>query len=430
MHFVYPCFRRAKPALDWARLPCQAFSLKSGELAFSIATSIYLPLLKNPEHASQPVNILQISKFSFLKCFGGIEQAVKNIVLDTSKRGCCHTILVTDTVSDIQEDNLGYATLVRFPTTFTISSCPVSIPLLKHFKDYVAKADIIHYHSPWPFSELLHIMGKVKKPSLVTYHSDIIKQMILKQFYNPFMQRFLSSLDKIVATSQNYLYSSTSLRDFKKKSLVIPLGIDEKNYPHATEEKLLYWKNRFNHKFILFIGVLRYYKGLPTLLNALKNSDISLVIIGTGHKEKELKKQATLLHLKNIHFLGAIRDEDKIALLQLCRAVVLPSHLRSEALGLALIEGLLFGKPLISTDIGTGTSFVNQHGVTGFVVPPEDPRALKESMLRLLNEDETAERMGQQSRKRYEQLFTSEKTGNAYYDLYQAINKGPPHEKK
>src|SRR3989338_3529743 len=358
MHFVYPCFRRAKPALDWARLPCQAFSLKSGELAFSIATSIYLPLLKNPEHASQPVNILQISKFSFLKCFGGIEQAVKNIVLDTSKRGCRHTILVTDTVSDIQEDNLGYATLVRFPTTFTISSCPVSIPLLKHFKDYVAKTDIIHYHSPWPFSELLHIMGKVKKPSLVTYHSDIIKQMILKQFYNPFMQRFLSSLDKIVATSQNYLYSSTSLRDFKKKSLVIPLGIDEKNYPHATEEKLLYWKNRFNHKFILFIGVLRYYKGLPTLLNALKNSDISLVIIGTG------------------------------------------------------------------------PSFVSQPGVTGFVVPPEDPRALKESMLRLLNEDESAERMGQQSRKRYEQLFTSEKTGNAYYDLYQAINKGPPHEKK
>ena len=79
-------------------------------------------------------------------------------------------------------------------------------------------------------------------------------------------------------------------------------------------------------------------------------------------------------------FLGAIPDEDKVALLTLCYGVVFPSHLRAEAFGVSLLEGAMFGKPMISSEIGTGTSHVNVGGVTGLVVPPGDSAALRAAL--------------------------------------------------
>ena len=70
-------------------------------------------------------------------------------------------------------------------------------------------------------------------------------------------------------------------------------------------------------------------------------------------------------------------DDDKIALLTLCHALTFPSHLRSEAFGISLLEAAMFGKAMISTEIGTGTSYVNVDGETGLVVPASDPGALQ-----------------------------------------------------
>ena len=61
-----------------------------------------------------------------------------------------------------------------------------------------------------------------------------------------------------------------------------------------------------------------------------------------------------------------------MALLALSYAILFPSHLRSEAFGISLLEGAMFGKPLISSEIGTGTTYINIDGKTGVVVPPSD----------------------------------------------------------
>ena len=65
---------------------------------------------------------------------------------------------------------------------------------------------------------------------------------------------------------------------------------------------------------------------------------------------------------------------------ELCFAVLFPSHLRSEAFGISLLEGAMYGKPLISSEIGTGTTYINIDKETGLVVPPSDPIALREAM--------------------------------------------------
>jgi rhamnosyl/mannosyltransferase len=120
-------------------------------------------------------------------------------------------------------------------------------------------------------------------------------------------------------------------------------------------------------------------------------------------------------------FAGQISDEEKVALLKRCRALVLSSHLRSEAYGMVLVEASIFGRPLVSCEIGTGTSYVNAHEESGLVVPPEDPVALAGALNALLNDANLAESLGRGARARYERLFSGPALGRAYADLFREV---------
>ncbi|GHU15199.1 hypothetical protein FACS189441_6510 [Betaproteobacteria bacterium] len=173
--------------------------------------------------------------------------------------------------------------------------------------------------------------------------------------------------------------------------------------------------------FFLFIGVLRYYKGLYTLIRAAQSVNVPIVIAGSGPEEQALHRFCDELGIQNVHFASQVTDAEKIALLKNCHTFVLPSHLRSEAFGMVLVEAAMLGKPLISCEIGTGTSFVNQDKETGFVIPPEDPSALAQSMNALLDNAALTERFGKAARARYEQYFSGPALGQAYYDLYHQV---------
>jgi rhamnosyl/mannosyltransferase len=167
--------------------------------------------------------------------------------------------------------------------------------------------------------------------------------------------------------------------------------------------------------------VLRYYKGLHILLDAVEKLDYPVVIVGAGPIEQELKEHAARLGLKHVQFVGALDDADKVALLKLCYAVAFPSHLRSEAFGISLLEGAMFGKPMISSEIGTGTTYINIDGQTGLVVPPSDPQALGQAMRTLWDNPQLAAQMGRRAAERYQALFTSEQMAASYTALYQEL---------
>jgi glycosyltransferase involved in cell wall biosynthesis len=167
--------------------------------------------------------------------------------------------------------------------------------------------------------------------------------------------------------------------------------------------------------------VLRYYKGLHILLDAVAGSDYPVVIVGAGPIEEELKAHAARLGLKHVMFVGKLDDADKVALLTLCYAVAFPSHLRSEAFGISLLEGAMYGKPMISSEIGTGTSYINIHDETGLVVPPSDPQAFGAAMRTLWDNPALAQAMGKRAEERYQQLFTAERMASSYLALYQEL---------
>jgi glycosyltransferase involved in cell wall biosynthesis len=314
--------------------------------------------------------------------------------------------------------------LHRARRDFEIASTGFSASVLPRFRRLAAAADIVHYHFPWPFMDAAHMLLARGKPSVVTYHSDIVRQKSWLRLYAPLGHRFLSSVDRIVATSPQYRETSPVLRRHAQKVSVIPIGLDPAGLPVPTPRSLDEWRGRIGEGFFLFIGVLRYYKGLDFLIEAARQTGLPTVIVGSGPEEARLKAQAAAV--PGIRFLGHLAEEDKAAVLSLCGALVLPSHLRAEAFGIALLEGALHGKPLISCEIGTGTSSVNQAGRTGLVVPPADPEKLADAMRQLRREPAEAHIMGEHARRRALEIFNAHRMAQSYLDLYRDLLASRP----
>lgn len=352
---------------------------------------------------------------------GGLEETIRQICLNTQTHGVTSRIfaLSKDPTPNIVHRPEG--TVYRAKQHAELASCGVSLSALKQFRDLVAESDIVHYHFPWPFADFLHFAAPVKKPTILTYHSDIVRQKFLGGVYKPLQNRFLKSVDQIVCTSPNYFATSSVLTQFEEKVDIVPIGLTPESYPAADETVQASTEAKYGRDFFLFVGVLRYYKGLHILLDAIKNAPYRVIIAGSGPTEAELAKQAAALALDNVIFAGQVTDEEKLALFDLSRGIVFPSYLRSEAFGVTLLEGAMRGKPLISTEVGSGTSHVNIDGDTGLVVAPGSAKALRTAMDQLYFRPDMAKLMGTRAKKRFENLFTGKLMGRRYYELYSQL---------
>jgi glycosyltransferase involved in cell wall biosynthesis len=367
------------------------------------------------------VRVLHVYRTYYPDSQGGLEEVIRQICLNTRRHGVESRVLSLTATRDAPVVERPEARVYRAYRSFEIASCGVSVGAFSMFRELVQWADVVHYHFPWPFSDLLHFSAPRRASTLVTYHSDIVRQRVLGALYGPLMHGFMRSVDRIVCTSPNYFATSKVLSRYAEKVEVVPIGLNEHSQPQPDLEEIKEARQRYGTHFFLFVGVLRYYKGLHILLDAVQGAPYKVLIVGSGPIEAELKRQAAKLGLTNVVFTGYVPDGVKMALYRLCRAVVFPSYLRSEAFGVTLLEGAICERPLISTEIGSGTSHVNVDQETGFVVPPGSAAALRAAMDTLHGQPELAATMGQAARRRYEALFTGEMMGDRYNEIYRDL---------
>jgi rhamnosyl/mannosyltransferase len=261
----------------------------------------------------------------------------------------------------------------------------------------------------------------------MTYHSDIVRQKALGAVYGPLMRRTLRSMYAVVATSPAYARTSETLAAYvsRERLKTIPLGIiDYRDAPQPADAQRNV-QTRLGlapgEPYFLALGVLRYYKGLHTLVEAARDVKARIVIAGSGPERDRLAALAQQHGASNVVFAGQVTHDEKVALLKGCRAMVLPSHLRSEAFGMVLVEAAMFGKPMVCCEVGSGTSFVNEDGVTGWVVPAEAPDRLAAAMNQLVLDEALAHKLGGAARERYQRLFSGPALGNAYKSLYEDV---------
>jgi len=362
------------------------------------------------------MKILHVYK-DYFPVVGGIENHVKMLAEAQAARGHDVGVLVTSRDRRTHVETLNGVRIIFAARLATISSTPLSLALF----DFIRREspDVAHLHFPYPLGEMAnYFFGRARK-TIITYHSDIIRQKFLRVVYRPLMERVLTRADRIIATSPNYIASSPVLSRYKNKCVVVPLGIDPAPFENGVPAK-----SRITHRAsLLFVGKLRYYKGINYLLEALRDvPHAHLTIVGTGPMERAWRELAQRLNVSDrVSFAGTVSDAELPAYYAAADIFVLPASERSEAFGAVQLEAMAAGKPVICTELGTGTSFVNVHEETGLVVPARDAHALARAINRLLDNPALRVRMGNAGCARVQSEFTLEKMVERVMQVYQAV---------
>ncbi|MBI1389246.1 MAG: glycosyltransferase [bacterium] len=366
------------------------------------------------------MRVLHIYKDYYPPTCGGIEIAINRIIEGT--RDSCDEVSVMICGRKLRSDvaEVEGATVYRVGEWGRFLSAPVSPAFPLWLRS--VQADILHYHIPNPTAVLSHLMARPRGKVIVHYHSDIVRQKNWLTVYGAFRRAFLRRADRIIVTSPNYLETSDTLPPFRDKCEIVPFGLPLARFAHTPEadQAAKTLRRRYGGRLVLFAGVQRYYKGLHVLLEAMERIDGRLLVVGDGPLLGEtLNRVKTLPYSDRIIFVG--RVESVIPYYYASDVFCLPSIYRSEAFGLVLIEAAACGLPLVSTELGTGTSYINLHEKTGLVVPPLDAGALAGSINRLLNDDALRERFGRAARERVEALFTQERMCQRILEIYRSV---------
>ena len=363
---------------------------------------------------------------SFYPRIGGIEQVAKDIsdVLKTNdeieqkiiclnedaKIGeyeCHRKETVRDTVNGV--DVIRCGCIAKVASQLISLTYPAEISkLLKEFDP-----DVVIFHYPNPYLAMFLLPELKKHTKLVLYwHLDITKQKILGKLFNGQNIRLLKRADKVVATSPDYIDGSKYLSRFKEKCIVIPNCINPNKIAVSENTDKFADKIRDENKDkIICFGIGRHvpYKGYSYLIEAAKYLDerFKIFIGGNGPLTESLKSEAK--ERKNVEFVGRISDEELVGYLTACDIFCFPSITKNEAFGIALAEGMYFGKPAVTFTIpGSGVNYVNLNSKTGIECPNCDSKAYAEALKKLADDPELRKQLGDNARERVTENFTFE----------------------
>ena len=370
------------------------------------------------------MKILHVYKDYYPPVKGGIEGHLNLLCNGLKSKGVDVQVLVSNVKNKFKLESLNGIPVAKAPQWGRLFSAPLTPMFHFYLRRYGPAADIIHFHHPNPTAEFSYLLTNLKKKVVVTYHSDIIRQDKLGKIYSPFRDALLSASHRIIASSPNYIDTSKILHKFRDKCTVIPYGVNVERFALNSDlSRVNEIKENNNHRpIILYVGRFRYYKGLHILIPAIKKVSAKLMLIGTGPEEDRIRMLVQEHHLQDrVLFLGELSDNDVNAYYKACDVLVLPSHLRSEAFGIVQLEAMSCKKPVVSTELGTGTSFVNLNQKTGIIVKANDVNALSDGLNFIINNPEKGTAFGNYAYNRVVKSFTVQQMVDRTLQLYEEV---------
>ena len=285
-----------------------------------------------------------------------------------------------------------------------------------------AEADILVLHEPNPMALVAYFLARPRIPLVVWYHSEVVRSKWKYQLlYEPFLEFALRRATRIVVASPP-LREVPALARYRDKCAVVPFGLSLERYRPGTSPSLESIKKRIGRATFLFVGRLVPYKGVDVLLRAVAGLDAETVIIGDGPLRSSLESLARNLGIsERVNFLGEVAADELLDWYYACDVFVLPSVTRQEAFGMVQLEAMLCGRPVVSTELGTGVSWVNRHECTGLIVKPGDVDDLHRALARLLGDPQLRQRLGAGARERVSSQFTAERMCSSTRTLYHEI---------
>lgn len=366
------------------------------------------------------MKILQIVKY-YDPCQGGMESVVKNIVdgiIDFSEN-INFIVYSNNHIRNFVNTKkvIGNVTVIKEKTPLYLKSQPLNIryPSLKKIID---ESDVINHHYPFPTMEialLRNIKRFKKKKFIITWHANIknSRWSWIEKYYNPIIKRLLDRADYIVVTSPQLYEASDILQAYKHKIKVIPLSFDPKYQLDQSRKMPL--KRNFR---LLFVGKLRQYKGVKYLIDAIKDLELNLTIVGNGEELEILKEQVASLNIRHkVDIISSATDQELSQIYEKSDLFVLPSINEAEAFGVVQLEAMANGLPVINTYLDSGVPFVSLNDLTGITVKPNSSETIKSAIVKIIGSKELYEKFSSNAIER-SSLFTRRKMSESYLELY------------
>lgn len=383
--------------------------------------------------------ILQISNY-YYPHVGGIEQVARDIsnavkgdrnyevkvicFNEDSEDGnrVCHR-------KDTIHDNVDGVEIIKCGCIAKVASQSLSLTFGRELRKLMNefRPDVVIFHYPNPFQAYYLLKYRKRSFALALYwHLDITKQKILKHLFHWQNLALIDRMQCVLGATPMHVDMSEFTKQFGQKKRVLPYMIDTSELILSEEEIELSEKIREKYGEAVigfFIGRHVPYKGLKYLIGAsreLQDENIVFLIAGEGELTEELKAQAK--GDEKVVFLGRISDSEKRAYYKACDFISFPSVTRNEGFGLALAEGMYYGKPAITFYIyGSGVNYVNLDGVTGIECPNADSHAFAEAVKKLAENPELRQKMGKAAKERVEDLFTPVQFKNNIKELIDSL---------
>lgn len=311
--------------------------------------------------------------------------------------------------------------VTRLGALMDFCGAPICPSMVKAIRS--ANADILHIHLPNPVAILAYMASGFNGKLVFTYHSDIVRQKVLGSAFSSILHRALNKSSAIIATSDNYLKTSSVLSAHLDRCHVIPLGIPLERFRYPDPHIVDWIRNQYGPSIVVALGRLVRYKGFDHLLRAMTKVDGHLLLIGNGPLREELEALSRSLGIHDrVTILSGVADV--VPYYHAADVFVLPSINRSEAFGLVQLEAMACGKPVINTALNSGVPFVSRHEETGLTVPPSDEDALASAITKLLRDHDLRFKLGAAAKVRAHTEFNVETMARRTLSLYESVLRG------
>jgi rhamnosyl/mannosyltransferase len=387
--------------------------------------------VRAPGDGSPPAaRLLQLGKY-YPPEPGGIEQVTRALVESTRGRLTHDCLLATRSGrTRIEEIPGARLHLQRERGTLLLAPILPRLPFVLHRLRRRGGFALVLLHAPNPLATValaLSLALLPKREKLVIWHHADARferawMRAIHALYLPFERFVWRRADRFVVATPHHVAASPALAAVAGRVRVIPYAVADSWFAAAADDTARAEERRreMGGRYLLFVGRLAAYKGLDTLLEAAPALAAPVAVVGGGPLEAYLEREIRARGLG-----GRVRRvghaQDLRGWYAGCEALVLPSSSPLEAFGLVQVEAMAMARPVVSSDLPTGVTWVNRDGETGLTFPVGDAAALAAACNRLLGDESLRSRLGRQARARAAREFSYAALGDRLVGLVREL---------
>ena len=323
-----------------------------------------------------------------------------------------------------QLETLAYSGELHRRVLRSVTAATLLPGFLARFRSAVRRALVEHQpaviHAHWWIPGGL-VAGSRDVPLMVTCHGSDVRLLATRSLRG--VARWVLSRARVITAVSAFLARQLGAlgTTVASRTLVAPMPIDIETWLPARAAA------RRDPPVVLYAGNLLPSKGVDTLLQATADLDrrgvpMRLRILGDGPAKGDLQTLAAKLGLANVEWSSFVVQSAMVSEYGAATTVVLPTRNDAEGLGLVLVEALLSGCAVVGTRAG-GIPEVVEDGVTGRLVPPNDPGALSVAIEDTLRPDRRAGWIAEGQR-RVTERFSTPNAARTFLDQYERLAVG------